>query len=140
MKKGFSLIEAVIALFIMAVICYLASDSFLTLSPKYRLERAVWEIHSALSHAKYKAIFEGVSVRTRFYSSSYRIEKYDDTQKTWKLSETRFLEGVKVEANNSPVFYPEGTVSSLASILVSNSWGKYKISIAITGRVKAIKI
>lgn len=50
------------------------------------------------------------------------------------------LEGVNVEANNSPLFHPEGTVSNLASIYVFNSWGKYRITIAITGRIKTTPI
>jgi len=45
---------------------------------------------------------------------------------------------VTLKANNTPVFYPEGTVSNLATILVSNDRGGYRITLAMTGRVKAV--
>ncbi|MFB0564514.1 MAG: Tfp pilus assembly protein FimT/FimU [Candidatus Aminicenantaceae bacterium] len=140
MKKGFSLIEVTVSLSILAVLVYMASSSFLALAPKYRLQKCVWEINSRLNFAKHKAIFEGVNVRIKFNSTGYQIEIYDQDEKKWNLEEKHFLEGVKIEANNSPAFYPQGTVSNLASIYISNSWGKYKITIAITGRIKIVRL
>ena len=82
--RGFSLLEGMIALAILSIMLVVASTSFLTLAPKYRLRSAVWEINSCLNYARYKAIFEGTKVRIRFNPSSYIIEKYDDGQKEWK--------------------------------------------------------
>ena len=139
-KKGFSLIEAVIALSLLAILVGIASTSFLNSSPKYRLTKAVREINSRLNYARYKAIFSGVQVRIKFYESSYIVEKYDEHQKEWKREKECFLKGVTLQANNSPVFHPRGTVSNLASIYISNSWGKYRISLSISGRVKAVRL
>jgi hypothetical protein len=50
------------------------------------------------------------------------------------------LEGVNIQANNSPVFHPQGTVSNLASIMISNTWGSYKITLAISGRIRIAKL
>lgn len=140
MKKGFSLIEVTISLSVLALLVYLASSSFLSLAPKYRLQKAIWEIHARLNFARYKALFYGVKVRIKLHSSSYTMEIYDEDHKVWKIKEKHFLEGVRIEANNSPIFYPSGTVSNLASIYISNSWGKYKITLAISGRVKTSKL
>ncbi|MGB8952671.1 MAG: hypothetical protein WCC06_08395 [Candidatus Aminicenantales bacterium] len=140
MSKGFSLIEAVVSLFILAGLIYIASVSLLDLAPKYRLESAVWKVNTALNHARYKSIFNGVSVRTKFSSAGYEFEKYDDAQKEWKRDEWHLLEGVRIEANNCPIFHPEGTVSNMASIMVSNAWGRYKISLAISGRIKITRL
>lgn len=118
----------------------MVSTSFLNLAPKYRLQKAVWEINSRLNFARYKALFEGTKVRIKFYSSGYAIEIYDEKEKKWELEEKHFLEGVSLQANNSPSFHPRGTVSGMASIYISNSWGRYKITLALSGRVKIAKL
>ena len=93
-----------------------------------------------MNYARYNAIFKGVKVTVRFGSQSCSIEKYDANQKKWKREATSFLDGVMLKATNNPIFHPTGTVSSLASITISNSWGEYKISLAISGRIKTVKL
>ncbi len=125
---------------ILATLVYMAATSFLNLAPKYRLEKAVWELGAALQSAKYKSLFEGTSIRVRIYSGSYALEKYDEKLGIWRLGEKHFLDGVKVEANNTPVFTPDGMTSGMATITVGNSWGKYKITVAITGRIRTTRL
>ncbi|UCE21118.1 MAG: prepilin-type N-terminal cleavage/methylation domain-containing protein [Candidatus Aminicenantes bacterium] len=139
-KRGFSLTETLISLSIFALIAVAVSTSFLNKAPKYRLQSAVREVQSRLNYARYKAIFEGVKVRVRFDASGYTIEKYTEEQKEWKREKKYSLQGVRLQANNSPVFHPSGTVSNLASITVSNSSGTYRITLAISGRIKTMKI
>jgi prepilin-type N-terminal cleavage/methylation domain-containing protein len=139
-ERGFSLVEVLIASFIVAIILGLASTSFLNLAPKYKLNSAVREINSRLNYARYKSIFEGVKVRVKFNQHSYAIETYDEEKNEWKREREYFLNGVTLKANNSPVFHPVGTVSNLASIYISNSWGKHKITLAISGRIKIIQL
>jgi len=137
---GFSLIEVLICLFILSIMIGMSSMSFLSLSPKYKLKKATWEIRSRLNYARYRAVFEGEKVRVSFDSSRYKIEQYDEDQELWTVKLESILEGVTINANNSPFFHPGGTVSNLASIYVTNSWGQYKITIAITGRIKVVLI
>ena len=139
-KRGFSLLEALIGTFIVAIILGLASTSFLNLAPKYKLNSAVREINSRLNYARYKSIFEGVKVRIKFDQHSYAIETYDEEKNEWKREREYFLDGVTLQANNSPTFHPVGTVSNLASIYISNSWGKHKITLAISGRIKITQL
>jgi len=139
-KRGFSLMEAVVALAILAIMVGLASISFLNLAPKYRLKNAVREINSRMNYARYKAIFDGIKVRIKFDQHSYAIEIYDEDRNEWKREREYFLNGVTLQANNSPTFHPAGTVSNLASIYISNSWGKYKITLAISGRIKIVQL
>lgn len=137
---GFSLIEVLICLFIFSIMIGLSSTTFLSVSPKYKLEKAAWEIRSRLNYARYKAVFEGEKMRVSFKSSGYTIERYDENQNLWIVNLDSLMEGVTINANNSPLFHPGGTVSNLASIYVTNSWGQYKITIAITGRIKVVLV
>jgi prepilin-type N-terminal cleavage/methylation domain-containing protein len=139
-KRGFSLTETIISLSILALIAVAVSASFLNKAPRYRLQSAVREIHSRLNYARYKAIFKGIKVRVKFDAASYTIEKYSEEQKEWKQERKYSLQGVTLQANNSPVFHPSGMVSNLASITVSNSSGTYRITLAISGRIKTMKI
>ena len=140
MKKGFSLLETLITLSVAAVLLYAGSNAFWNLAPKYRLKRATWEIQTRLNYARYKAIYEGRPIRVSFKPAGYTVEKYDETLKGWKPDVSGSIEGVKIEANNSPTFHPLGTVSNLATITVSNSWGKYRITLAISGRIRVALI
>ncbi len=135
-NQGFSLVEVLICLFILSIMIGLSSSSLFSLSPKYKLQKAVWEIRSRLNFARYRAVFEGEKVRVSFNSQQYKIEQYNEYQDLWMVKLENILDGVTVKANNNPFFHPGGTVSNLASIFVSNSWGEYKITIAITGRIK----
>ena len=140
LEKGFSLMEAMIALFILVIMMNITITSFLNLAQKYRLKKAVWEINSCLNSARYRAIFDGIKVRLRIDSRSYTIEIYDENQKKWKKEKECFLDGVTLQANNTPTFHPGGTISNLASIYIFNSWGKYKITTAISGRIKTVPL
>jgi len=139
-KKGFTLVEAVIVLALVSLLILAGSGSISGLAPRYQLQRAVWEVRSRLNQARIRSVWEGVSVRVRLSSGAIALEQYDEKGKTWKTLQTEFLEGVLIEANNSPIFHPTGTVTGLATILVSNSRGAYRITLAISGRIKAVKI
>jgi Tfp pilus assembly protein FimT len=137
-RRGFSLLEALVAAGLIAAIALIASGSFLQLGPKALLTKATWQLNAHLNSARYKAIFEGTPVKVEFRQGGYSIKVYDASENTWMVKETCFLEGVDVQSNNDPIFHPTGTVSNLASIYVSNSRGKYKITLAISGRIKTV--
>lgn len=137
--RGFTLIEVLVFLSIFSVLLGLASSSFLNSSDKHRLQKAVWEIHAKLNYARFKAIFDGTKSRISFNPSGYTIEKYSTETGGWKIEMGNILEGVLIQANNSPVFHPQGTVSHLVSITVSNTWGSYKLTLAISGRIRIVK-
>jgi len=138
--QGFTLTELIFSLSLLGVLTALISVSLLDQSPKYRLKKAVWEIHSRLNYARYKSIYKGEKYKVSFEENSYSIEKFSETEGTWKNDLWGLCEGIFIESTNNPIFHPQGTVSNLASILISNSWGKYKISIAISGRIKITQL
>jgi Tfp pilus assembly protein FimT len=138
--RGFVLWELLIFLAIFSVLLSLASISFLNSFPKHRLQKALWEVHSKMNYARYKAIFEGTKSRIVFDANGYTVEVFNQKSGGWKIDKGNVLEGVSIQANNSPVFHPQGTVSNLASIILSNKWGSYKITLAISGRIKIVKL
>ncbi len=138
--RGFTLIETVLVLAIFAIIITLASISFLNLASKYRLEIAVGEVRAALNTARAKSILSGDNCRVRFGADFYRLETYDETAHIWIPDTLAGIEGATVEANNTPVFTPEGAVTNLATIRVSNGWGGYKLTLAITGRIRISRL
>jgi Tfp pilus assembly protein FimT len=135
-----TLLETLAGLVILGILIGLASLGLTDRSPKYRLLRTVREIHSRMNHARYKAIYAGTKVRLRLDSASYHIETWSQEHGEWVSGPERFVEGVRIEANNTPTFHPIGTVSNLCSIHVSNSWGHFKLSLAITGRIKIVQV
>jgi len=132
-------VETVAALFLVGIIIGLSSISFLDKSPGYKLKNAVWDIHSRMNFARYKSIFEDAKFKISFNESGYKLEKYDTQQKKWIMEAKNTFDGVDISATNSPIFHPLGTVSNLASITISNTAGKYRISLAISGRIKVIQ-
>jgi hypothetical protein len=82
----------------------------------------------------------GEPVRIRFFPSGFVFERYDETAGAWRPARTAVVSGVTVRANNAPVFHPQGTVSGLATVTVANSRGSYRITVAITGRIRTVKV
>jgi prepilin-type N-terminal cleavage/methylation domain-containing protein len=139
-RRGFTLFEVVLAL---ALAGFLVSSGFYSLQrlvPKFQLQSGIWEVTSGLNRARFRAIMSGAPVRVRFVSSGFLFERFDEAAGGWRTAATAVLPGVAIRANNSPVFHPQGTVSDLASIYVSNSRGAYRVTIAISGRIKATRV
>lgn len=138
--RGFTLVEIIVALAILAILISLAYVPLMNLVDKYRLEKAVGEVRAALNTGRAKAILDGLNYRVRFAANRCEIEKYDEDAKAWIIEAAAGFEGAAVEANNNPVFTPEGTVTNLATIRVANRRGGYKLTLAITGRIKIVRL
>jgi len=143
-RRGFTLIETAAALLALAAVIFIGMASFLHLIPSCRLQGAVWEVASKLNEARLTALLHGVAVRWRALLPEdgrfgYVLEQHDPADGSWKIILIRRPPGVILRANNTPTFYPQGTVSHLATIVIENRRGLYRITLAITGRVKVIK-
>ncbi len=139
-QDGVSLIETLVAITILGIVLSLASIPFRSTSPKYKLLRSARDIHSRMNYARYKAICSGTKVRIRFDTDGITVESWDRDQSEWTPAPKSFVDGVQIAANNTPTFHPVGTVSNLCTIHVSNSWGHFKLSLAISGRIKITQV
>lgn len=138
--SGFTLIEILVIIFILSVMLFLLSSSVFTTSSRHYLDKTAYEIYARMNQARYKAIFKGTKVRVVFSSHTCSTEIFQKNSNEWALLHRMYVDHATVEANNSPIFHPMGTVSNLASIYVRNKGGAYKITLAISGRIKLVKM
>lgn len=138
-RRGYSLAETVLALALAGSFILGASAAASRLAPKLDLKAGVWEITAGLNQARFRAIMTGTPVRVRFRGTGFVMERFDAVAAAWREARAVALPGVAVRANNAPVFHPQGTVSDLATITVGNARGCYKITVAITGRIRAVR-
>ncbi len=138
-RRGFTLVEAVLGLALAGLFALGGTYTVGRLGPKLDLQAGIWGVTSGLNQARFRAILSGASVRVRFTPQGFLFESYDETAGAWRAQRAVTLAGVLVRANNAPVFHPQGTVSDLATISVSNARGSYRITVAITGRIRTVK-
>ncbi len=137
--RGFTLIEVLVALAIGALLAAGAATAIGSLGPRLRLRSGTWLVTSALNHARVQAVLTGETRRVRFDGPGLLHERFDGASGAWVVTQAVVLPGVAVRANNAPVFHPQGTVSDLATISVSNAAGNYRITVAITGRIRTVR-
>lgn len=138
-RSGFTLVETLLALALAGLLALGGTYAVGQLAPKLNLQAGIWEVTSALNQARFRAILSGASVRVRFMSPGFIFESRDEATGVWRMERAVSLAGVLVRANNAPVFHPQGTVSDLATISVSNARGSYRITVAITGRIRTVR-
>lgn len=138
--QGFSLLEAILVMAILSLSALLVWPSISKVRARYELEMAVWEVHTRMNYLKYRALHDGASYRLQILKQGYAVEIYDKDAAKWQQVEKVLLSGVYLEANNSPAFHPEGTVSGLATITIANRSGTYRLSLAISGRIKVTRL
>lgn len=143
-QSGFTLIELMIVLGIVAIGAMLTQVWLSTQLPKWRLNGAVRQLVSDLQAAKMKAVVERNRQRIIF-QDAHRYMVVDDDNNNGNPDPGEKVENrdiqwdyrdVTVAATNNPSFLPRGTASNLASITVANSAGTRIITVSITGRVK----
>ena len=137
--RGFTVVEVVLALALAVFFALGTAYTVQRLGPKLDLQAGIWEVTAGLNQARFQAVMSGASVRVRFVPSGFVYERYDAAAAAWRPARAVTLAGVRVRANNAPIFHPEGTVSDLASITVWNARGTYRITVAITGRIRALR-
>jgi prepilin-type N-terminal cleavage/methylation domain-containing protein len=135
-SNGYTLIESILVIALISILIAAGASSVAGLVPKYHLQKAVWEVRSRLTQARIRSIWEGIPIRVRFGSADYAFEIYDEKSGAWVVRSSGAIEGARIEANNAPIFHPTGTVSNLATVRIFNSRGAYKVTLAISGRIK----
>lgn len=143
---GFTLVEVMIVIAIMAIMATIAAPSMRTFMAQRRLNGAARQIMTDLMAARMQAVRDNHKAQVFFYSGSGQYRICDDANGDNTVNDP---EGAAVlrdihpdyydvtfTSNNNPVFSPNGTASNLATVTLSNSVGSKYVKVASTGRVR----
>lgn len=139
-KKGMTVFEMFITLAIISVVVTMGMPGFSSYVKRMEVRNTLRTITGVLNTARFKAIVLNKGVK-------FCIEDKNDEEMVIRLKEKKdskwekFMEfslekNVSVTINSSPIFFPNGSIAPLCSILVENEVSHYKITISIAGRIK----
>jgi len=142
---GFTLMEMLVVIAVLAVMAAIAIPSFMSLLPGMRLNGAARQVMTDLLDARMNAVKNNNEFKVFFGSPSanqYQILDDDDDDgnaDTGEAITTRNIQteypDVTLSATANPVFQPRGNASG-TTITLTNSSGSKVVSVASTGRVK----
>lgn len=141
MKKGFTLIEMMVAVGILVVIFSIASPFLINFSNNQETESAVEEIVSVLRSAQEKSIIaENDTSWGVDFSLVQRYLLINDLSAV--KEEYQLPEGVKLEINNKKIFFSKlsGLPNQATEIVLTGANKRYKIDINLKGRVDFYKL
>ena len=139
--KGYSMVEILLVIVIMAIIATIASSMFGKHVQRIKLKEVASAIMSDMKLAKQRSAAESVNYEITFdltnhgytiSGGSYNLtKKLSDFGENIKIVESKFT-------NNKVTFQPRGTLSGAAgSIILENSLGsKVKIIVSLMGKVR----
>jgi len=133
-KKGFSLLELILCLLIFSMILYLYVVNSYNSKKYSKLEAVTYNIKNIIERVRTKAILFKNKHRIYFYNSSLIVKRYIKSK--WRKHRHYTFDNYQLYCNNSPIFYPKGTVSNLFSLYIKKDELMKKITMNITGRLK----
>jgi Tfp pilus assembly protein FimT len=139
-KKGMTIFEMFVALAVISVVITMGMPGFNSYLKRMEVRNTLRTITGVLNTARFKAIMLNKGVKFCIEDKNeeemvIRLKEKKDSN--WeKFMEFSLEKKVSVTSNASPIFYPNGSIVPLCSILVENEVYHYKITISIAGRVK----
>ncbi|MBC8431284.1 MAG: GspH/FimT family pseudopilin [Desulfobacterales bacterium] len=144
-ESGFTLIEMMIVIAVLAIMAAIAIPNFMALLPGMRLNGAARQVMGDLMAARMKAVKLNQRTKVSFNANSYEIwndadnsgtvadNEGDDKERTLQTN----YHDVSFDLENTadPVFSPRGTATN-RTITLENPSGSKSITISIAGRVK----
>ena len=144
--SGFTLIELIVIIAIVAVFAAIAVPNFLSYMPKHRLNGAARQVMGDLMAARMKAVSQNCDVAVTFASGNPEYEIWTDSNNdgnkdpgevTTKNIQSNYYD-VIISSTNNINFSSRGT-ASLSGIILTNSAGSTKkVTVLLSGRVKIL--
>ncbi|MBW1698732.1 MAG: GspH/FimT family pseudopilin [Deltaproteobacteria bacterium] len=142
--KGFTVMELMIVIGIMAVLTGIAVFSYLSMRPALRLSGASRQLMSDLMAARMKAVNQNNEFKVFFLNDrQYKIlddDNGDGNEDAGESSETKDIQdhypGVTLSATADPIFSPRGTANMGTTVTLSNTSGSKLVKVSTTGRIK----
>lgn len=141
-KKGMTFFEMFVTLAIISVVITMGMPGFNSYVKRMEVRNTLRTITGVLNTARYKAVMLNKRVKFCIEDKNeedmvIRLKEKRDSDCKWeKFMEFSLEKEVSVSINASPIFFPNGSISPLCSILVENEVSHYKITISIAGRIK----
>jgi len=145
-QKGFSLIELIVVITIIAIAVGIIIPVYSSMKPKLRLNGAARQIHGDLMRAKMQAVSQNNKFRIIYVDDhQYKILDDDDDSDdvngnesiVTKDIQTNYYDVTYSSSNsNNLIFSPRGTAANLTTITLTNPCGTSTVSVSITGRIK----
>jgi type IV fimbrial biogenesis protein FimT len=147
-QSGFTLIEMMIIIAILAIFAAIATPNFLSYLPKSRLNGAARQVMGDLMAARMKAVSQNCDVTVTFASGNpeYKIwtdsnnnDTIDSGEEITKNIQSNYYDVIiSSTTNNNIKFSSRGTASPLGETIITltNSVGSTKVNVSLTGRVK----
>ena len=141
-QRGFSLVELLIVVAILAIGTLLAAPNYLRWNNQQQLRQAVTELQSRLMLARMAAMNRSTAIRVTLAVSGSRvtISVTDDTSGSVVLTPTTFMAGVSNVSGGPIVFSPlgirtSGTMGIAQNMTLSNRNGlQYGVKVLPGGR------
>jgi type IV fimbrial biogenesis protein FimT len=139
--KGMTFFEMFVTLAIISVVITMGMPGFNSYVKRMEVRNTLRTITGVLNTARFKAIVLNKRVKFCIEDKNedmvIRLKEKRDGDSKWKeFMEFSLEKKVSVSINSSPIFFPNGSISPMCSILVENEVSHYKITISIAGRVK----
>jgi len=138
--KGMTVFEIFVTLAILSVLITMGIPGFNSYIKRMEVRNTLRTITAVLNTARFKAIMMNKGIKfcvedKNEEETMIRLKEKKDSK--WeKFMEFSLEKKVSVTSNSSPIFYPNGSIVPLCSILVENEVYHYKITISIAGRIK----
>lgn len=138
-QAGFTLLELVVGLGLMAVVLGISSPAISTLRTRYILDGASRQVAMEISKARMQAIAQNRTVRFRLIGSrTYVLEESEDGAKFQAIGNPIVLpSGIAMStgSNGFPRFNRQGMAPSSTVVFVGNGAGQKTIQVSALGRV-----
>ena len=147
-QSGFTLIEMMIVIAVLAIMSAIAIPNFMSLLPGMRLNGAARQVMGDLMAVRMNAVKQNNEFKVFFNSpgaNQYQILDDDDNDGTADTGEAITTPAkniqdnypdVTVSSTNNPIFFPRGTATGLPTVTLQNSSGTKTVTVSIAGRVK----
>jgi len=138
-NRGITVAELLVAVGLGAMLLILTLGGWQGFASQLAATRNLRTVTQALHTARYTAIRDNEAVLVS--GGERRLELKQHSQQGWQTVRLFTLEPeYSLKLNAQPVFYPEGAVSPLCSILVRGNDRSWRIAISIVGRIKVTRL